>query len=33
MWGKTKIKMMSFCFAIAPFVVVSVSVLPLKGTE
>jgi hypothetical protein len=33
MWGKTKMKMMSFCFAFAPFVVVSVLVLPLNGRE
>jgi hypothetical protein len=33
MWGKIKIKMMSFCFAFVPFVVVSVLVLPLNGRE
>jgi hypothetical protein len=33
MWGKTKMKMMNFCFAFVPFVVVLVLVLPLNGRE
>jgi hypothetical protein len=33
MWGKTKMKTMSFCFAFAPFVVLSVWVLPFNGRE
>jgi hypothetical protein len=33
MWGKTKMKMMSFCFAFAPFVFVLVFILPHNGRK